>query len=201
MCIEHDLIAVTDEVYEHIVFDGEHIPLATLPGMRDRVVTISSGGKTFSCTGWKIGWVCASPPLVRAVRTAKQFLTYVNGGPFQHAVAVGLRLPDVRINALALALQEKRDRLSAGLIERGVDRLPVGRHVLRDRGHSLTRRARWLRVLPFASRSVRCRRGSERRVLQRRTGGVAARTIRLLQEARGHRRRRGPAPEAQDVMR
>jgi len=115
---------VTDEVYEHIVFDGEHIPLATLPGMRDRVVTISSGGKSFSCTGWKIGWVCASAPLVTAVRTAKQFLTYVNGGPFQHAIAVGLALPDERINALGIELREKRDRLTAGLMSAGLTVYP-----------------------------------------------------------------------------
>jgi N-succinyldiaminopimelate aminotransferase len=124
ICIEHDLIAVTDEVYEHIVFDGEHIPLATLPGMRDRVLTISSGGKSFSCTGWKIGWVCGPAALVRAVRTAKQFLTYVNGGPFQPAIAVGLRLPDDRINALGLELKEKRDRLSAGLASSGLTVFP-----------------------------------------------------------------------------
>jgi N-succinyldiaminopimelate aminotransferase len=124
VCIEHDLIAVTDEVYEHIVFDGEHIPLATLPGMRERVLTISSGGKTFSCTGWKIGWVCGPAALVRAVRTAKQFLTYVNGGPFQPAIAVGLRLPDDRINALGLELKEKRDRLSAGLAGAGLTVFP-----------------------------------------------------------------------------
>ena len=123
-CVEHDLIAVTDEVYEHIVFDGEHVPLATLPGMRDRVLTISSGGKTFSCTGWKIGWVCGPAPLVRAVRTAKQFLTYVNGGPFQPAIAAGLRLPDDRINALGLELKEKRDRLSAGLASAGLTVFP-----------------------------------------------------------------------------
>jgi N-succinyldiaminopimelate aminotransferase len=124
VCVEHDLIAVTDEVYEHIVFDGEHIPLATLPGMRDRVVTISSGGKSFSCTGWKIGWVCATPPLVSAVRTAKQFLTYVSGGPFQHAIAVGLRLPDERINSLGVELKEKRDRLTAGLASAGLTVYP-----------------------------------------------------------------------------
>ena len=92
--------------------------------MRDRVVTISSGGKSFSCTGWKIGWVCATPPLVDAVRTAKQFLTYVSGGPFQHAIAVGLRLPDERINALGVELKEKRDRLTAGLASAGLTVYP-----------------------------------------------------------------------------
>ena len=82
LCVERDLIAVTDEVYEHLVFDGaQHVPLATLPGMRERTVSISSAGKTFSVTGWKVGWVCASRELTAAVRTAKQFLTYVSSGP------------------------------------------------------------------------------------------------------------------------
>ncbi len=85
LCVERDLVAVTDEVYEHLVYDGEHLPLATFPGMADRTITISSGGKTFSCTGWKIGWVTGRADLVSAVRTAKQFLTYVSGGPFQEA--------------------------------------------------------------------------------------------------------------------
>ena len=94
LAIRHDLLVITDEVYEHLVFDGEHIPIATLPGMRERTVTISSAGKTFSFTGWKIGWVTGTPELVAAVRTAKQFLTYVSGGPFQYAIAAGLALPD-----------------------------------------------------------------------------------------------------------
>jgi N-succinyldiaminopimelate aminotransferase len=123
-CVEHDLIAVTDEVYEHLVFDGEHLPLATFPGMRDRTVTISSGGKTFSCTGWKIGWVCASPELTAAVRTVKQFLTYVNGGPFQYAIATGLRLPGSVFRRVAADLEEKRDRLSAGLAAAGLTVFP-----------------------------------------------------------------------------
>ena len=124
LCLEHDLLAVTDEVYEHLVFDGEHMPLATLPGMRDRTVTISSGGKTFSCTGWKVGWVCAPEPLVTAVRTAKQFLTYVNAGPFQYGIAAGLALPDATFHALATDLREKRDRLSRGLADAGLDVFP-----------------------------------------------------------------------------
>ena len=93
LCTAHDLLAVTDEVYEHLVFDGSHVPLATLPGMRDRTLTISSGGKTFSFTGWKVGWVTAAPPLVAAVRAAKQFLTYTSPAPFQLAIAHGLGLP------------------------------------------------------------------------------------------------------------
>ena len=95
LALEHDLIVISDEVYEHLVFDDfKHIPLATFPGMRDRTLVISSGGKTFNTTGWKIGWICGPPPLIAAARTAKQFLTYVSGAPFQPAIAVGLGLPD-----------------------------------------------------------------------------------------------------------
>jgi len=83
LAVERDLLVVTDEVYEHLVFDGEHVPIAQFPGMRDRTVSVSSAGKTFSFTGWKIGWVKATPELVTAVKTAKQFLTFVSGGPFQ----------------------------------------------------------------------------------------------------------------------
>lgn len=116
LCRDHDLIAVTDEVYEHLVFDGgEHVPLATLPGMRDRTVTISSAGKTFSFTGWKIGWTCAPPELLAAVRTAKQFLTYVSGAPFQHAIATALDLPDDYYATFAADLAARRDLLCTGL--------------------------------------------------------------------------------------
>jgi N-succinyldiaminopimelate aminotransferase len=113
---EHDLIVVTDEVYEHLTFDGAaHVPLATLPGMRERTVTIGSAGKTFSFTGWKVGWVTAPPPLVTAVRGAKQFLTYVASGPFQYAAAVGLGLPDSYFDEVRADLEHKRDRLTEGL--------------------------------------------------------------------------------------
>jgi len=125
LCVEHDLIAVTDEVYEHLVYDGRvHIPLATLPGMRDRTVTISSAGKSFSMTGWKTGWVCARPELVAAVRTVKQFLTYVHGAPFQHAAAAGLRLPDDYFEGLALDMAAKRDLLAGGLADAGFTVFP-----------------------------------------------------------------------------
>jgi N-succinyldiaminopimelate aminotransferase len=124
LCIENDLLAVTDEVYEHLVFDGEHRPLASVPGMRDRTVTISSGGKTFSFTGWKVGWVCASAPLVNAVRTAKQYLTYVNGAPFQLAIATGLGLPDAYFRGLADDLRVKRDLLVDGLRAAGFEAFP-----------------------------------------------------------------------------
>jgi N-succinyldiaminopimelate aminotransferase len=120
LAIRHDLLVITDEVYEHLVFDGEHIPMATLPGMAERTVTISSAGKTFSFTGWKIGWVTGTPELVAAVRTAKQFLTYVSGGPFQYAIAAGLALPDAFYTDLATSLRTKRDLLAAGLRATGM---------------------------------------------------------------------------------
>jgi len=118
---EHDLLVVTDEVYEHLVYEGEHVPMATLPGMRDRTVTIGSGGKTFSFTGWKVGWVCAPPELVRAVKTTKQFLTYVSSGPFQYGIAVGLQLPDAYFTEFRNEMLDKRDRLCAGLRDAGFD--------------------------------------------------------------------------------
>ena len=121
LCNEHDLVAVTDEVYEHLVFDGSHVPLATYPGMRDRTVTVSSAGKAFNCTGWKVGWACASPPLLDAVTTAKQFLTYVNAGPFQYAVAAALALPDDYYERLAADLATQRDLLCEGLAAAGFE--------------------------------------------------------------------------------
>lgn len=120
LAVERDLLVVTDEVYEHLVFDdAEHIPLATFPGMRDRTVTIGSAGKTFSFTGWKVGWVTASPSLVSAVRSAKQFLTYVASGPFQYAVAEALALPDSYFEAFRADMRAKRDVLASGLAEAG----------------------------------------------------------------------------------
>lgn len=111
----HDAILVTDEVYEHLVFGQAHVPLATLPGAWDRTLTISSGGKTFSTTGWKIGWVTGPADLVDAVLAVKQFLTYVNGSPFQPAIAAGLRLDDAFFHGVAETLRAKRDLLGDGL--------------------------------------------------------------------------------------
>ena len=121
VAVEHDLVVVTDEVYEHLVFDGVHRPLATFPGMAERTLTISSAGKTFSFTGWKIGWACGPEALVAAVRTAKQFLTYVNGAPFQPAVAVGLGLGDRFYEDLASGMRAKRNVLCEGLRAAGFD--------------------------------------------------------------------------------
>ena len=121
LACEHDLLVGSDEVYEHMVFDGEHVPIAALPGMRERTVTISSAAKTFSFTGWKIGWVTGTPELVTAVRTVKQFLTYVTGGPFQYAVAEALALPDAYYASISAGLRVKRDLMCAGLAEAGFE--------------------------------------------------------------------------------
>ncbi|MFD8210071.1 pyridoxal phosphate-dependent aminotransferase [Streptomyces sp. NPDC059695] len=122
LAIERDLLVVTDEVYEHLVFgDAEHVPIASLPGMRERTVTIGSAGKTFSFTGWKVGWITASPGLTSAVRSAKQFLTYVSSGPFQYAIAEALRLPAAYFDTLRADLSAKRDLLSEGLAQAGFE--------------------------------------------------------------------------------
>ncbi len=120
----HDAIIVTDSVYEHLTFGPEHIPIETLPGARERTIAISSGGKTFNTTGWKVGWLTAPPALVTAVLAVKQFLTFVNGAPFQPAIAAGLRLPDTYFDGIAAALAHKRDVLSAGLRAAGFDVFP-----------------------------------------------------------------------------
>ena len=119
LCVRHDVYAVSDEVYEHLVLEGEHVPIATLPGMAGRTLQISSGGKTFSCTGWKIGWACGPAALVGALTRVKQYLTYVNGSPFQPAIAVALGLPDAYFDSFAASMRAKRDRLAAGLAEAG----------------------------------------------------------------------------------
>lgn len=120
LAVERDLLVVTDEVYEHLVFDGaEHVPLASFPGMRERTVSISSSGKTFSFTGWKVGWITGAPDLVTAVRSAKQFLTYVSAGPFQYAIAEALALPESYFSGFREDMRAKRDLLAAGLARAG----------------------------------------------------------------------------------
>ncbi len=122
LAVDHDLIVVADEVYEYLTFDGaEHIPIATLPGMAERTITISSSGKTFAATGWKIGWACGPEPLITAVRAAKQFLTYVGGAPFQPAIAHALRHEMAWVAGLRESLQHKRDRLIQGLTSAGFE--------------------------------------------------------------------------------
>jgi N-succinyldiaminopimelate aminotransferase len=127
LCREHDVLAITDEVYEHLVYDGEHIPLASLPGMRERTVVISSAGKTFSFTGWKIGHTCAPAPITRALRSAHQFITFCNGTPFQHAMVHGYRAPDSYFEQFTADYRARRDKLCDGLAKVGFDVLiPAG---------------------------------------------------------------------------
>ena len=130
----HDALVVTDEVYEHLTFGTPHVPIATLPGAADRTITISSSGKTFSTTGWKIGWLTAAPELVDAVVSVKQYLTFVNGAPFQPAIAAGLRLPDEVFHGIARELAAKHELLSAGLRAAGFDvvRPDAGYFVIAD---------------------------------------------------------------------
>jgi N-succinyldiaminopimelate aminotransferase len=123
-CREHDVTLVTDEVYEHLIFDGEHIPPQTLPGMAERTLAISSLGKTHSVTGWKIGWATGPADLVAAVRGVKQFLSFAGGTPLQHAAAAGLALDD-EATALAASLRDRRDLLAAGRTEAGFRVLPT----------------------------------------------------------------------------
>ena len=147
----HDAIIVTDEVYEHLVFDAPHVPIATHAGAWDRTLTISSGGKTFSTTGWKIGWVSGPADLVSAVLAVKQFLTYVNGSAFQPAIATGLRLDDGFFRGIADALRVKRDVLGAGLRAAGFEvSVPAGSYftVADARALGATDAAAFCRALP-----------------------------------------------------
>ena len=122
LAVEHDLVVVTDEVYEHLLYDGRvHVPLATLPGMAERTVTISSAGKTFSFTGWKVGWATGPADLVASVTSAKQWLTFSNAAPLQPAVAHALEHESGFYGRLAAELQAKRDVLCAGLEKLDVD--------------------------------------------------------------------------------
>ena len=119
LCIKHDLIAITDEVYEHLVFEGEHIRLATLPGMADRTITLSSVGKTFSLTGWKIGWAIASPDLSRCVRSGRQFLSYSVATPLQHGAAAAVSAGPEYLEPFLRDYRQRRDLLCDALQEIG----------------------------------------------------------------------------------
>ena len=193
LAVERDLLVVTDEVYEHIVFDGEHIPISTLPGMRERTVTIGSAGKTFSFTGWKIGWVTSTPELVTAVRTAKQFLTFVSGGPFQYAIATGLALPDSFYAELSAGLKAKRDLLAAGLTAAGFEVFaPHGTYFITTSIAGLSP-ADGLDFCRRAAANLRRRGGPERGLLRRQAGRSQPGPVRVLQAKRSAGRGRPPA--------
>lgn len=121
IAIDNDLIVISDEAYEHLWFDDHvHIPIATLPGMFERTITIGSGGKSFSFTGWKVGWAYGPPHLIHAVKTVRQHLSFVSGGPFQYAIAHGLGMPDQYFTEFRHDLSAKRDLLAGGLAELGL---------------------------------------------------------------------------------
>lgn len=120
LAVDHDLVVISDEVYERLLFDGHsQRPMSGFDGMAERTVTISSAAKTFNCTGWKIGWACGTPELIAGVRAAKQYLSYVGGAPFQPAVAVALDTEQAWVTNLRKSLQRRRDRLSLALAELG----------------------------------------------------------------------------------
>jgi len=126
IAIDNDLLVLSDEAYEHLWFDSHrHVPIATLPGMWERTVTVGSGGKTFSFTGWKVGWATGPADLLGAVRVVRQHLSYVSGGPFQYAMAHGLGLPDDYFTSFRADLAAKRDLLAAGLSSLGMRVLPT----------------------------------------------------------------------------
>ena len=117
LCLEHDAIAITDEIYEHLVYEGEHVSIATLPGMAERTITISGASKTFSVTGWRVGWIVAPQPLTDGIRKVHDFLTVGAPHPLQVAVAEALALPDTFYDALLEEYRERRDAMVAGLRE------------------------------------------------------------------------------------
>ncbi len=125
IAIEHDLIVISDEAYEHLWYTGHpHVPISTLPGMFERTVTVGSGGKCFSFTGWKVGWASGPRDLIAAVRVVRQHLSFVSGGPFQWAMTAGLDLPDSYFTEFRADLEYKRDILTSGLREMGLEVLP-----------------------------------------------------------------------------
>ncbi len=195
LAVQHDLLVICDEVYEHLVFDGvEHRPLATFPGMRERTVRISSAGKTFSATGWKIGWALGPAQLITEITAVKQFLTFVSGAPFQPAVARALDEGDDWVAGARAELQGKRDRLASRAATRRPEPGDAAGHLLPEhRRHRARVRGR-ARVLPRAAPPVR-RGGDPAPGLLRPDGGrPAVRPLGLLQVR--CRARRGPGPTA-----
>ena len=132
LAVQHDVLVICDEVYEHLTFDGaQHIPLATFPGMRERTVRVSSAGKTFWATGWKIGWALATPDLINEITAVKQYLSYSSGAPFQPAIARALNEGDEWVEKARLDLQDRRDQFAEGLRSIGLEPiLPRGTYFM-----------------------------------------------------------------------
>jgi len=132
LAVQHDVLVICDEVYEHLTFDdAEHLPLATFPGMRERTVRISSAGKTFWATGWKIGWALATPELIYEITAVKQYLSYSSGAPFQPAIARALNEGDEWVEKARLNLQDRRDQFAEGLRSIGLEPiLPRGTYFM-----------------------------------------------------------------------
>lgn len=187
--VRHDALIATDEVYEHLTFGAAHRPIATLPGAQDRTISISSAGKTFSVTGWKIGWITARAELITAITGTKQWLTYSSGAPFQPAVAVGLGMPSAAFADLATDLRERRDLLTDGLREIGFRVSVPAMRLLHGRGQPAPRGAR--RRHPGGAAADRGRGGGDPavRLLPRRgrRGGERLPAHGLLQEPQHHR--------------
>ena len=183
---QYDAYAVCDEVYEHLVFDGrKHLPLMALPGMRNRSVRIGSAGKSFSLTGWKVGYVTAAAELLQPIAKAHQFVTFTTPPNLQQAVALGLRKEDSYFEALSGELQGKRDRFAGGPRRYRFRRGALPGHLFHNRGYpSLGVRRRRRRFLPENHHRGGCRRGSGERLL-RLPGPAAFRTLLLLQEGHG----------------
>ena len=192
VAIEHDLVVITDEVYEHLVFDDhEHVPLATLPGMFERTLTLSSAGKSYSFTGWKVGWATGPAELVGAVLAAKQWLTFTSGSPLQPAVAHALDEEPDFPTRLAAELRARRDLLCAGLADVGLDVRVPGGHLLRHHRHLRPRLGGRHGVLPGAARAGRRGRDPDAGLLRLRRRPAPG-ALGVLQGAAGHRG--GPAP-------
>ena len=193
VAIERDLVVITDEVYEHLAFTGhDHVPIATLPGMAERTLTLSSAGKSYSFTGWKVGWATGPADLVGALLAAKQWLTFTSGAPLQPAVATALDEHADFPATLAAELEEKRDLLCNGLEKLGFPRQPAVGHLLRHLRHQPPRLAGRDDLLPGAARTRRRGGHPDPAVLRRPGRRPAAHPLGLLQATAGDRG--GPQP-------
>ncbi len=196
VAIEHDLVVITDEVYEHLTYDVEHLPLATLPGMWERTLTLSSAGKSYSFTGWKVGWATGPAELVSAVLAAKQWLTFTSGSPLQPAIAAALDDYADFPKQLAADLHERRDLLCDGLRAAGLEVVRAGRHLLRQLRRVRARLEGRHGVLPGPAGAGRCGRDPGAGLLRPRQPPQRGRRAppRPLGVLQGTRRDRGRHP-------